>query len=58
MGTAMEQGPTIELAVFMTVAGLRADLVEGYVLAFAAGTEIYLLEPIWRMFFSERSRLH
>lgn len=28
MGTAMEQGPTIELAVFMTVAGLRADLVE------------------------------
>lgn len=55
MNTAMELGPTIGLAVFMSVAGLRTDIVEGYALAFAAGTGIYLLVATWLMFLPERT---
>jgi hypothetical protein len=32
--------------------------VEGYALAFAAGTGIYLLVAIWLMFLSERTGSH
>lgn len=58
MNTAMELGPTIGLAVFMSVAGLRADIVEGYALAFAAGTGIYLLVAIWLIFLPKRTGSH
>ncbi|POZ61408.1 MFS transporter [Chromobacterium alticapitis] len=36
MNTAMELGPTLGMAIFMSVAALRADAVEGY--AWALGT--------------------
>ncbi len=58
MNTAMELGPTIGLAIFMSVAGLRTGIVEGYALAFAAGTGIYLLVAIWLMFLPEHTGSH
>lgn len=56
MNTAMELGPTIGLAIFMSIAGLRSDVVEGYALAFAAGTGIYLAVALWLMILPDRSQ--
>lgn len=58
MNTAMELGPTFGLAVFMSVAGLRVDVVEGYALAFAAGTIIYVLIACWLLFLTDEKADH
>lgn len=43
MNTAMELGPTVGLAVLMSVAATQADAVQGFSRAFAAAAVIHLL---------------
>ena len=43
MNTAMELGPTFGLAVLMSVAATRADVVDGYVWAFGTASAAYVL---------------
>jgi len=43
MNTAMELGPTVGLAVLMSVAATQTDVVQGYAWAFGAAGAVYLV---------------
>ena len=46
MNTAMELGPTIGLAVLISISAVSTDVIDGYGLAFAAAGILYVLAAI------------
>ncbi|KQU86322.1 MFS transporter permease [Ensifer sp. Root31] len=56
MNTAMELGPTVGLAILMTVAATQADTVTGYTWAFGTAAATYVAAAILAFVFSGRAR--
>lgn len=54
MNTAMELGPTLGLAVLMSIAASRADLINGYAWAFGSAAVLYLLAAVIAYIFKKR----
>ncbi|SCW32971.1 Major Facilitator Superfamily protein [Paenibacillus tianmuensis] len=46
MNTSMELGPTVGLAILMSVASLQADVVQGYAWAFGTAGVVYLFAAV------------
>lgn len=46
MNTAMERGPTLGLAVLMSIAANRAELINGYAWAFGSAAVFYMLAAV------------
>lgn len=46
MNTSMELGPTLGLAVLMSVASLQADVVQGYAWAFGTAGAVYVVAAV------------
>lgn len=49
MNTAMELGPTVGLALLMSVAAIRTDVVAGYASAFGAAAAVYVVAALLAM---------
>lgn len=54
MNTAMELGPTLGLAVLMSIAASRAELINGYAWAFGSAAVFYLLAAVMAYIFRRR----
>ncbi len=54
MNTAMELGPTLGLAVLMSIAASRAELINGYAWAFGSAAVFYLMAAVLAYLFGRR----
>lgn len=54
MNTAMELGPTVGLALLMSVAAIRTDVVAGYASAFGAAAAVYVVAALLAMMLVNR----
>ncbi|MCP3775077.1 MFS transporter [Paenibacillus sp. MZ04-78.2] len=54
MNTSMELGPTVGLAILMTVASLQADVVQGYAWAFGTAGVVYTFAAVGAIVLTRR----
>jgi MFS family permease len=55
MNTAMELGPTVGLAFFMSIAALQSDVIRGYAWALGAASAVFIAAALLSMVLTKRA---